>query len=125
MEERRRFPRLDAGLGVKWHKAAAADKEPAREDVSKNISSLGLCLIAYEKLAIGDRLVLEIELPDKKTIPATGRVAWVRAFEVPGQDVEANYDVGIEFLEIKTEDRRLLKQFVLFADRADEPEEKT
>jgi len=113
MEERRRFPRLDSSLGVEWQRITEGP-ESARSDVAKNISSLGLCMIVYEKLEVGDQLSLSIELPDKRIILTTGRVAWSRAFQLPGQAAPVNYDIGIEFLDIKQEDRHILKQFVLF-----------
>ena len=115
MDERRRFPRLDASLGVTWQKIAEGKGyETERTDVVKNISSLGLCMIVYEKLENGEQLSLSIELPDKNVVMTTGRVIWVRSFGLPGQKDLVNYDVGVEFLDIKQEDRRLLKQFVLF-----------
>jgi hypothetical protein len=115
MEDRRRFPRLDSSLGITWHKVAESSSgDSARSDVAKNVSSLGLCMIVYEKLEVGEQLSLSIELPNKSIILATGRVAWSRAFQLPGQETPVNYDVGIEFLNIKQEDRHTLKQFVLF-----------
>jgi c-di-GMP-binding flagellar brake protein YcgR len=115
MEDRRRFPRLDASLGVTWYKVSETKGyESARSDVAKNISSLGLCMIVYEKLEVGEQLSLTIELPDKNVVLTTGRVSWIRAFQLSGRDAPVNYDVGIEFLDIKQEDRRILKQFVLF-----------
>ena len=105
---------MDASLGVTWKKIALDFPGEEHSDLAKNVSSLGICLIIYEKLEPGDRLSLTIELPNKRVIPTTGRVVWSRAFSVPGQNIPINFDVGIEFLDIKAEDRRMLKQFVLF-----------
>jgi c-di-GMP-binding flagellar brake protein YcgR len=109
MEERRRFPRLDASLGITWHKIAGED-----DVVSENISLTGLCMIIYEKLEAGEQLSFSIELPDRSRISATGRVAWCRAFRLSGQEAPVNYDVGVEFLDITQTARRALKQFILF-----------
>lgn len=112
MEDRRRFPRLDSSLSVAWEKIPGG--RPSPSDVTKNVSNLGICLIVYEELEPGIQISMSIELPDKKIIVATGRVVWCQGYRLSGQGVPANYDVGVEFLDIKAEDRRVLKLYVLF-----------
>lgn len=113
MEERRRFPRFDMNVNVKWDKIADVPESNVSDvDVTKNISSGGICLIVYERLAEGDRLNMEIELPTRKIIRAAGKVVWIHEFELIGKSSEKRYDVGVEFLDLKDEEREEIKNFL-------------
>jgi c-di-GMP-binding flagellar brake protein YcgR len=113
MEERRRFVRLDMNVVVKWEKITEDSNQIVGDtDITKNISVGGICLIAYERLEVGDKLRLEIELPTKKTVSAKGRVVWINEFEVIGRGLEKRYDVGVEFIDIRDEDREEINKFV-------------
>ncbi len=110
MEEKRKFIRLDVNVGVKWKKIKEAS---LTADIAKNISEGGICLIANEKVAIGDLLDLEIELPTGKKITSKGKVAWVNEFEIIiGKMQMKRYDVGAEFLGISDEDREEIEKFI-------------
>ena len=112
MHEKRRFVRLDVNVKVNWEKIVVAQTAiPDKKDSTKNISEGGICLIVYEKLNVADLLKLEIELPTKRIIQATGRVVWTHEFII-GQPDQKRYDVGIEFLDISAPDREEIKKFV-------------
>ncbi|MFH2144950.1 MAG: PilZ domain-containing protein [Candidatus Omnitrophota bacterium] len=110
MEEKRKFIRLDVGVNVKWKKLY--DEIFEDTSINKDISEGGICLIIEERLQIGDRLQLEIGLPDKKSITAVGRVAWVSEYGVVYDNHKRNYDTGVEFMEIEDMDRQEISKFV-------------
>jgi Tfp pilus assembly protein PilZ len=111
MEDKRRYPRLDISAGVAWRKVGTAADAEENSDMAKNISPYGICLITYKNLSVGEQILLSIDLPNHRAIKATGKVIWSKRF---GTSAEANYDSGIEFVDISPEDRRVLKQLVLF-----------
>jgi len=110
MRERRRFVRLDINVKVRWKRIEQINKE--ENEVTKNISGGGICLITEEKLNEGDTLYLEIELPSGELIYARGRVVWVNEYEIIGVEAKKKYDVGIEFIEIKEEDREEIGRYI-------------
>ncbi len=110
MDERRKFPRLAIDVNVSWKKV---DNESAvAQDVTKNISEGGVCMMVYEPLRKGDAIELDFELPTSKVIHARGRVAWTDEFEIIGDKVREKYDVGVEFTDISEIDREEIKKFV-------------
>ena len=69
-------------------------------------------MVMSEKLKIGDKLEIGMELPSKK-INAKGRVVWISKSEISGRLYGKMYYVGIEFTEIRDEDREEINKFVL------------
>ena len=64
--ERRRFPRLDASVGIEY---SILGKAPLKETAfTKNISAGGICLIVYEKIEVNTILSLRINLCDNSDI---------------------------------------------------------
>lgn len=111
-EERRRYPRLDINVDIEWKKISAAAANAVIKGVSKNISEGGICLLVYEKLNTGDILSLDIKLPSGRMIHSRGKVAWIREFEIIGQETERSYDAGIELIDVNEEDKKVLREFV-------------
>ena len=113
MEEQRRYVRLSASVEVTWRKIADSSGQPSpQDDITKNISEGGICLIVYEKVAIEDVLDLVIELPTQKIIHCKGKIRWVKEFEIIGEKGKRRYDIGIEFKDITSADREEIKKFV-------------
>ena len=111
LEERRKFPRLNLAVDINY---SLLQKEPSLEvEVqSKNISAGGICLIVYEKLKIGDSLVLVINLPDgEHPIQVKGIIKWIGEF-ILSADNKNSWDVGVEFKGIKEADREKLSKYV-------------
>ena len=110
MNEKRRFLRLNSTVEIQY---TILGKE-LQEDVktkTKNISAGGLCIIAHESLEKDYILGISIYLPGEALpITAKGRVVWIKPFQI-GKE-EQHYDVGVEFTEIDTEDRKKIDQFV-------------
>lgn len=111
MQERRNYPRLDISVGVSWKKVGSSE-QVAESDLTKNIAAGGICLIVFEKVVLGDILFLELTLPTKQTIVCRGRVVWVRDLGILGKEAQRKFDVGIEFVDISSEDRETIKKFV-------------
>lgn len=125
--ERRRFARLDIELNVRWKRIHDKSKDSSLNiDKIKNISRGGLCLVTSKKLEIGidlrigsrlpkagDYLFLGIELPSKKVIETKGKVVWVREMGLDNLEGEEEYNVGVEFIEMKEEDREEIYRLVL------------
>jgi len=113
MEDKRKYPRLDVNVNIHWQKTTKPSNSTLdSQDVTKNLSAGGICLIVYEKVEVGDRLKLEFELPTRQLIHCGGRVAWVKEFEIIGRENAKRYDIGIEFFDIGAEDRDEIKKFV-------------
>ncbi len=110
--ESRRFPRLDIPVDIEY---GIFKKESSQEGkaVTKNISAGGICLIVYEKIEIDTILDIRSNLKDiNYIIKARGKVVWNSYFTTMSDNI-AHYDLGIEFVEIKDEDRQKLSQYVL------------
>jgi len=112
--ERRRFPRLDVVVGVRWEKLAPKKRWGLRTDahLTRNISAGGICLIVSEDVAVGERLSLDIELPSGKAFHAVGRVAWTAPSAAGGDKARKRREIGIEFVEIAKEDREEIQRFI-------------
>jgi hypothetical protein len=113
MDEKRRFVRLNVGVTVSWNKIGEG-KEPVGEKdaMVKNISGAGICMIAYRDVKQGEQLNLEMTLPSGKKIAAKGRISWTKSFEIIGRESNRSYETGVEFIEIRDEDRQAIVDFV-------------
>jgi c-di-GMP-binding flagellar brake protein YcgR len=112
-EEKRRYARLNASVDVHWSKIVDPGEKLAYNDnITKNISEGGICLLAYEKAEVGDILDLVFELPTQKVIRSKAQVRWVKEFRMGGEKAMQGYDIGLEFLDILNEDRKEIKNFI-------------
>lgn len=113
MDERRKFPRLNLNVEIEYQKVNPPPAAEVRLSESKNISVGGVCIVALDKLNIGDVLDLKLSLPEEN-ISAKGKVAWIEEFSVGnvGSSVVA-YDTGVEFTQISESDRAKINKFVL------------
>jgi c-di-GMP-binding flagellar brake protein YcgR len=108
-EEKRKYVRLNAYIEVDWKRAAdRAQESTAKDDRTKNISEGVICLNISEKVKVGDFLDLTIKLPNQKIIRSGSQVRWVRESEA----VTKRYDVGLEFVDISSQERDEVRNFV-------------
>ena len=119
MEERRRFPRLQVELIVRYKILETSEQHC--EATTKDISAGGVCLITREQLKAGSSLAVDIKLPQQtEPVMAVGRVVWSNVSRLglsPGG--HQRYDNGIEFVEIKDKDRqRIIKKVKADLDKA-------
>lgn len=113
--ERRRHPRIPARLPVR-----VSTLEPERDswtgkpffrastEVCANVSRGGAFVRTSEPLSPGQRLLLEVRLPDGAQLDAIGRVAWCRRI-IPS---DGESGVGVEFLGGAPEHFTALESFI-------------
>jgi len=70
------------------------DPRPEREAKINNISSGGLCLTLNNKMGIGEKIELAIELDPKDDIVVYAKVAWINKNEHTQK-----YTIGVQILE--------------------------
>jgi c-di-GMP-binding flagellar brake protein YcgR len=111
--ERRRLPRLPLNAEVEYSVPDQEETELFTTE-SRNISSVGVCIIVFERLEQGTILDLKFPLPQlNKFIITKGRVAWIREFSIRNKKVNMVYEAGIEFINIKDTDRQELEKYIL------------
>ncbi|MBI3323397.1 MAG: PilZ domain-containing protein [Candidatus Omnitrophica bacterium] len=98
--ERRRFPRVKAGLEVEFRPLTQPEQRPAGS-LSRDLSAGGVRLTTSRFLARDSRLVLLFAPRGVgRQLRAVARVIWVR--ERPFSEF---WDCGLEFVEISAEDQ--------------------
>jgi len=95
------------------------------EFVVKEISLGGMRIHTTQDLGMESRIPMELSLGADKCITFIGRVASCLTLNIKGQ---ANYEIGVEFIDVKDNERTMLKTFVDFltsidADEVAEPSE--
>ena len=115
--ERRKFPRLKDNifiLGVLKANHAAEFKAFTRD-----ISGGGLMFETDSNIPAGSELELEIYQPSNSgkriifSVHVIAKVAWTKGIEKDAfEEGENRYQVGVEFSEIKEEDRQRIVNFV-------------
>ncbi len=109
--ERRRFPRLSCGVSLEYMPVEEGRTIPYAS-TTKNISTGGICIIAFERLADDQILDISFSLPRAAAeLKARGKVAWVNELRIANQTTSV-YEVGIEFIKVSEEDQKLLNQFI-------------
>ncbi|MHC4122168.1 MAG: PilZ domain-containing protein [Planctomycetota bacterium] len=102
-EDRRRFPRINAPVIFRY-------KSPLSGPVvTTNISRAGLRMYCDEPLEIGKEITLDVLLDENRTISFNGRIVWRKKLE---SGAYANYDIGIEFLNITKRHQELLTDYL-------------
>ena len=100
MKERRRFPRHEASLEVRY--ATPGNVGIEGYTVTKDVSRVGTRLPITRIIRQGDILNLDIDPNDHKgNISALGRVVWTRPIERPAP---LELDAGVEFIKINSSD---------------------
>ncbi|HEY8813375.1 MAG TPA: PilZ domain-containing protein [Candidatus Dormibacteraeota bacterium] len=100
--DRRIFPRRDLLVSVRPPGEAAAGSWMSTRDVSAG----GMRLLSDRALVKGDRLELEVLLPDGSWLRVTTKVAWSVKLDVGST---AEYEVGLRFTELTPADMQRLK----------------
>ncbi|MDP2923787.1 MAG: PilZ domain-containing protein [Candidatus Omnitrophota bacterium] len=78
---------------------------------TENISAGGIRVIIGEKIQVSSSVGLEIELKDN-TIICKGRIVWIVDKESPYRKGVIYHDTGIEFHDIKEQDRQIIHNFI-------------
>ncbi len=101
MDDRRKFRRVNAPVFCRplGHPLFGRRK-------AVDVSMGGLRLYADDPPAVGDRLELELFLPDQSELVCTVEVVWVD--DLP-EGSPARHDVGVKFISIRPEDSERLQ----------------
>ena len=82
-------------------------------DVIEDISIGGICIVVYDKVAIGDELRLQFSLPGKKKVEIKGTVRWIQDVRLFERDNRmTKHRVGIEFEALTEEDRDFIRRII-------------
>ena len=108
MREKRRFIRFDISLKV----AYIVQKDPKTEKLgtTKDVSAAGMQLLTGDKMETGDRVDLDIFVPEALN-PAhmKGIVMWSREPEPPQNN---SYSAGIDFVKIEEDNKNTFLKFL-------------
>lgn len=120
--ERRRFPRLDVELIVRYKVLSTSEQE--FEATTKNISQGGLCLLTHEELKPDTFLAVEIKFPQTpEPVVAIGHVVWSQASPLgPSPAGHRRFDNGIEFEKISDSDRQRIGKCVDVELKKEQPQ---
>ena len=104
MDDRRRSPRLDVVLKVRFE-----SREDFKDALIHNISQTGVYLATDAPFDVGYQFTIEIDLPDDKgQINGKCEVIWVNEIEAE------NYPkgMGVQLVEVESKDRKLLEEYL-------------
>src|SRR3990167_4455124 len=105
--EKRRYGRLASRVEIQYRKIGETPHSPVGS-LAYDISGGGVKLLAHEFVPMGTKLRVGIPLEyPMKMINAVGRVVWVQKRPYTEQ-----YDLGLEFLDINSEDQNDLVNYV-------------
>jgi len=109
--ERRRFPRLSASFVEYFPIGEIVSK---KKSFTENISPVGICFLVDEKIELDTTLSLKIYLPgSKEAIEAQGKVVWTRESAFLSVKKRKHYDLGVEIVEIDSNDRQRIWQYIV------------
>lgn len=115
--EKRKFPRFKDNIFILGKLRSSPTEE--FKAFTENISAGGLMLESERDISKEGQLELEIYQPmncgKKKilSIPVLAKVIWIRQIEKDNfEKGENKYKIGIEFSEIKEEDRQRIAKYV-------------
>jgi len=102
--DRRRFPRANYPCVIK-----IVRKKPyfSISTHTENIGSGGICVILENDLGRFTPVELELTLPNGlEPVRCGGQAVWVVKGRYPGERPPKRYDTGIEFVDLKEDDRK-------------------
>jgi hypothetical protein len=102
VDDRRKFPRVSAPVFCRPIGKPLFGRRRATD-----VSLGGMRLYSDDAPDLGDRLELELFLPDDKTVTCAVEVVWV---DTLAEGSPARFDVGVKFVEVSQEVRGLLSQ---------------
>jgi c-di-GMP-binding flagellar brake protein YcgR len=105
--EQRKYQRVAAHVPVKYRKLSDPWSEMKDGTVTSNLSKGGVNFRTKEFMPKAGRIVMEIDVPERKPLKAISRVAWILRSQ-HGDD----YDVGNQFLEMSREDKDVFFSFI-------------
>lgn len=81
----------------------------------KDISLTGVCLVVIGKISIGTILSVKIYLPHiYMPLKISGDVIWAECSDYFKGGRRRHYDVGVEFRDISSHDKKLLQDYITY-----------
>ncbi len=112
--EKRKYPRFDVDLPIKYSRPSLFSKY-AR---AVNVSEGGLLLHLPEELGVGQQLVLKLFFPPSRDVNVIETVVQVVWMDVRlRKDWAWDYQTGVRFVDISPEDMAILKNFLMNLER--------
>jgi c-di-GMP-binding flagellar brake protein YcgR len=107
---RRKFPRANYKCLITIKKRLTSKTISTQ---TENIGAGGICVMIKDDLGLFQGVDLEITLDDAKpSIKCGGTVVWVVKKSEPKQKGAYIYDTGVEFIDIRPEDRDRINDVV-------------
>ena len=107
---RRKFPRANYKCLIAIKKRLTSKNLSTQ---TENIGAGGICVLIKDDLGLFQGVDLELSLDDNKPpIKSGGTVVWVVKKSEPKQRGVYHYDTGIEFIDIRPEDRERISEVV-------------
>ncbi|MCF7871187.1 MAG: PAS domain-containing protein [Candidatus Omnitrophica bacterium] len=104
-KEVRRFRRFCYHATLKFNLSIKGGGTGDTIDISRG----GLCFKSNQKLQKGDKLEVELMVPNrKKELKLVGKVAWVVQAEENNKGFVRNYKIGIEFFKLSQSQRKVI-----------------
>lgn len=112
-QEKRKFPRANTSIPVRYRKLGQAEEEAGSLSVSRNLSEGGVCFSTNEFISRACRLIVELDMPEgSKSIKTISRIAWIKK-------KDNDFEVGNQFLEMSKKDKETVSSFVESAISSD------
>ena len=107
---RRKFPRANYGCLITIKRRLTSKIISTQ---TENIGAGGICVIIKEDIGLFQGVDLEINLDDSRTpVKCGGTVVWVVKKSEVKQKGTLLYDTGIEFIDVRPEDRERITDIV-------------
>ena len=103
--EKRKYARLDLTLPLSFERQGPVAVLKGK-GTTKNLSAQGICFTCSDPLGVGEKIKIELLLPEGRAVSFQSRVKWVKTLNSKCDDV------GIEISEISLEDQNRYLLFV-------------
>ena len=103
---KRQHPRGKCEVDSSYKNLDQVTEAPVAETVVHDISEGGIRFRANRFIAVHNKLLFRIRIPNQKSIEAVAQPAWIR--EIPSLN---QFDIGAKFLSLSEEDRQIIREF--------------
>lgn len=113
-KERRKSVRINTEIDV-LYESISNTKAPKQFSKSRNISVGGINLALNEKLFLGTRLQMQLNIPQSlRPVFVQGEIVWVKEISLrfTKEKRERFFATGIKFTQMKPEDEDALRSFI-------------
>jgi len=112
--DKRKFIRLEILLEVVHRREVHSSV--ATLTLTKNISQGGVCFVdcrEIDNFSVMDLMNLNIFFPfDSIPVKIKGKVSWIKNYDKIDEDGRNRFDMGVEFLEVRDEDKQRIEQYI-------------